>query len=218
MNTKKALSIVLLTILILLVSSIACSRVTKLPFLATTTPTLTSTPTMTPTPLATSTPTATATPPDMSVMVIQPGDLPAGFQPLSIPNNTDTQTIVGYFDANKFQIVSEIIMFMPAATDQLGIDMIIDNPDFVAKILAEETQGSKFENVQELPDMDKYGDKSKGFTSDTTLSDMKMKMDFFVMKKGSITTIIASMYKPKEKPPITIQELAGLANRKPGAQ
>jgi hypothetical protein len=216
MKIKRQFTIILLAVFTFLAVSIACSGVNNLPFIAT--PTFTSTPTSTPTLIPTSTPTFTPTAtllPKFSAVSLQQEDLPAGFQ--LVPNDMshpDTQEFYAFANAKNFQIISGGSMLIATQTDQLGFEMMLNNPDILLQVIAAGDKSSEFKNIVDIPEMDKFGDMSKGFSADVNTKGLVMKADFFFVEKGTMGAFILSMYRPGKSPSMTIQEMAKILSER----
>jgi hypothetical protein len=167
----------------------------------------------TPTPAATFTPTATLTPtllpmPDFKNAVLKSADFSADFRVLpNLPPNGVNQASYGFINAKKFQIIYGSSVPILSEQDNLGFEVMVNNPDMLMKATETETK-VELKNIKTISGMDRFGDISSAFTAKTNIKNIPVQADFFIMRKGTLGTIVFSVYKIGSIPTISIQEIA----------
>ncbi len=206
----------------------------------TTTPTSTATPTSTPTPTPTTTPTATPTrtaTPDMASAIITLRDLPPGFESLSSADkariNFSDDNLARSFGSlsegrphNSFVFVSGVsqevvfgfLVYPLSPLDRASFDGAFANPDSFLKGFAAGYAGSgTIRSSEVLPGMDKFGERSLGFTMLVSSAAMSMRLDVSLVRRGSVAQVILVVYPDGKQPPIGIAELTRILDARVAA-
>ncbi len=180
----------------------------------------------TPLPLA-----ATQTPlPNLSMVKLTARELPAGFQdaPLdSLRKATLTEdalttafqsagvyarviNLTGFQHAQKNQLVVFFLVYPLLPSEKTALDAQLATPETALKTWGNALLGAHgVANARLLTNVDKFGDKSVGFTTVVAQAGMPVRADTVMISRGAAVQVVLSYY-PDNTTPVAVTELAKL--------
>jgi hypothetical protein len=207
--------------------------------MATETPAPPPTPVMPPTPVIapptippTLAPTLTLAPlPNLATVKLAAKDLPAGFQDAAADNlkrmnltedalnaafrNIGTQARVQNFAAfqhsQRAQVIASMLIYPLSAAERTALVGQLASNDSALKAWGNALVGeSGVKNAKPLAGVDKFGDKSIGFTTTTLMLGVNIRADAVMILRGSVVQVVLSFHPDGVPPAISTADLAKL--------
>lgn len=183
---------------------------------STSTPTLTPTVTFTPSPTSTLTPTATLTPtpaPEFILAALQVSDFPSNAIEVPIPIHSG-----GNDKWFSYAFQGEIFFGFTAPLDSdraiVNFDLVIGNAQLFSSFLALQFPKATIKNVKRYPGLDHFPDQSNAFTALFVAEKDTFKADIFVIRKGSVGSMVLGLYRDSATPSMSIEDLASMVSNK----
>ena len=200
------------------------------------TPAATNTPVVPPTRVAPpSTPTSpppTSTPaPNLATAKLSVKDLPAGFQDATVDQlkasnlteealeNSFTgigaqariQNLAAFQHQQRAQVALGFLVFPLTATEKTALEAQLANSDSALKAWGSALVGKAgLPNAKPLAGVDKFGDKSLGLTTTTTMLGVPVRADSVMIVRGGAVAVAMSYYPAAVPPAISTADLAKL--------
>jgi hypothetical protein len=189
---------------------------------ATETPAPTNTPVIPPTRIIpTTTPTPTQAPlPSLSAVKLVAKDLPAGFQEVSADNlkkmglsedalgaafrsvgtQARVQNLAAFQQIQRYQIVLSFLIYPLNASERTVVQTQLTNPDAALATYGEALVGpAGAAKAKPLAGADKFGDRSAGFTTITTMLGVNVRADAVMVLRGSVVLVVME-FLPEQVP------------------
>jgi hypothetical protein len=177
---------------------------------------------------------------DLSSAVLMGKDLPAGFQALSAADlkqlnlsesdlaqafsgastTARPMNFTAFLNSNpqKFQIVLSFLLYPLTTLEKAAFDLQLANPDIALQSFGagftSTTGGAK---PSLLPGMDKFGDKSIGFTTTMSSGGLALRMDMVIVSRGTAIEVLMSMYLDGVQPTANLADLAKILDARVAA-
>lgn len=203
------------------------------------TPSATNTPVVPPTPVVPSpTTTRTITPiptlaplPNLSAVKLAVKDLPAGFQEASADNlkkmnlteeamgsafrsigaQARVQNLAAFQHSQRAQVVLAFLVFPLTAAEKTALGTQLATPENALKAWGNALVGETgVKNAKSLTGVDKFGDKSVGFTTVSPMLGVNIRADAVMILRGSVVQVVMSFYPEAVPPAISSADLAKL--------
>jgi hypothetical protein len=213
-------------------TSVPSPIVTETPS-ATNTPVFPPTPVIPPTPVPpTNTPIPTLAPlPNLSAVKLVVKDLPAGFQDATADNLKKTnlteealgntfrgigaqarvQNLAAFQHAQRSQIALGFLIFPLTAAEKAALATQLANSDSALKAWGGALVGNAgLTNAKSLAGVDKFGEKSVGFTTTSPMLGVNVRADSAMIVRGSVVEVVMSFYPEAIPPALNTADLAKL--------
>jgi hypothetical protein len=199
---------------------------------ATLVPSATITPLPLPTATATLTPTVTPRPVNMELAALRLGDFPAGFEVLDEASQAQlgikpellAQLFEGVFhqaapvtsfafhntNAKPFEIVLGVVFYPLTAVEKDQLDRILANPDAMIKDFSHDFNGKSQLN----PELNKFGNKSTGWSFTSTSGQSTLKGDMLVLRRENAAGLVMTLGVAGQPSPAAIENLAPLFDQR----
>lgn len=209
---------------------------------ATATATATRTPTNTPRPTNTPTITPTATPTlipaaSLATAKLTLQDLPPGFRELSpselqqigiTPDALEKSfasaglrakptNFTAFLNSANFEIAVGMLLYPLTSTEKAAFDTQLSNPDTALKSFGSAFAGTSGDKPTLLPNTDKFGDKSVGFSTQTTGNGIPLQIQVVLVSHGPAIEMVMTMYPQIAQPPIQVGDLAKILDARVAA-
>ncbi|MGQ9627549.1 MAG: hypothetical protein ACUVV0_11670 [Anaerolineae bacterium] len=170
------------------------------------------------TPEAVETPPTPAGPIEVS---LQPEDFPPGFEqadPEELGITEESLSAEGYKVENlfvymypeleNFEMVMGFTMALKGKLQQLGVDMVMKNPDLIIDEVVS-SMGATMEvtEKQELTGLEGIDDKAAGVSVVADMQGIQFRMDILIFRRGGVLAFAMAMYMEDSIPLISIQEV-----------
>jgi hypothetical protein len=195
-----------------------------LPPPATETPAPTNTPVIPPTPIIpTITPTPTQAPlPNLTAVKLVAKDMPSGFQEVTtddlrkmnlteealgnafrgIGAQARVQNLAAFQHPQRYQIVLGFLIYPLTPVERAAVEAQLANPDTALKAWGEAVVGpTGSTKAKPLVGVDKFGNKSVGFTTTATMLGVNVRNDAVMIARGGVVAVGMSFY-PEAAPPL----------------
>jgi len=203
------------------------------------TPAPTNTPVMPPTPVIpptlvvpTSTSTLTPTPlPNLAVVKLAVKDLPTGFQDAAADNlkrmnlteealgnafrgigaQAHVQNLAAFQHSGRAQLALSFLISPLTAAEKTALETQLASPDSALKAWGVALVGNAgVPNAKPLAGVDKFGDKSIGFTTTSPMLGVNVRADSVMIVRGGVVQVVMSFYPEAVPPALATTELAKL--------
>ena len=213
-------------------TSVPSPLVTETPS-ATNTPVFPPTPVIPPTPIVpTNTPIPTLAPlPNLSAVKLVVKDLPAGFQDAVADNlkkmnlteealgnafrtvgtQARVQNLTAFQHAQRNQIALSFLIFPLTAAEKAALITQLASSDSALKAWGDALVGTAgLKNAKPLTGVDKFGEKSVGFTTTLPMLSVNVRADSVIIVRGSVVEVVMSFYPDAVPPALSTADLAKL--------
>jgi hypothetical protein len=197
------------------------------------------TPVMPPTPVVppptvppTLTPMPTTAPlPNLSAVKLATKDLPAGFQDAAAENlkrmnltedalnaafqkigaQARVQNLAAFQHSQRAQVVASLLIYPLSSAERTALVAQLANNDSALKAWGSALVGEAgLKNVKPLAGVDKFGDKSVGFTTTTLMLGVNIRADAVMIVRGGVIQVVMTFHPDGVPPAISSADLAKL--------